>query len=98
MSLKDGSEAHTGEQVVDYAVRSLVKAPWHATAMTSLAETLREVDLDKAQLRDILTKMLRKLEDVELTQLPALVYQLLLLSDAECAAAPRRPSFARCCS
>ena len=84
ITLKDGSEAHNGAQVVEYAVRGLIKAPWHASTMTGLAESLREVALEKQALRDIVTKMLRKLEDVELTQLPALVYQLLLLSDAEC--------------
>jgi len=84
ITLKDGSEVHNGAQVVEYAVRGLVKAPWHASTMTGLAETLREVALEKQALRDVVAKMLRKLEDVELTQLPALVYQLLLLSDAEC--------------
>jgi hypothetical protein len=84
ITLKDGNEVHNGAQVVEYAVRSLVKAPWHASAVTGMAETLREVALEKPARRDLLTKMLRKLDDVELTQLPALVYQLLLLSDAEC--------------
>ena len=84
ITLKDGSEVHNGAQVVEHAVRSLVNVPWHASMITGLAETLREVELDKGALARIVTKMLRKLEDVELTQMPALVYQLLLLSDAEC--------------
>ena len=84
ITLKDGSVVHNGAQIVEHAVRSLVNVPWHASTITGLAETLREVELDKGALARIVTKMLRKLEDVELTQMPALVYQLLLLSDAEC--------------
>ena len=77
----DGTELPDGDAVVKYALGRLVKAPWPAAAMVTLATAVRDIEVPRAALGDLVVKMLRKLDELEPQALPALLYQLLLLAD-----------------
>ena len=63
--------------------RCVVRTPWAASSLVPLATMLRDINLPATPRRQLVEKMSRRLAEVEPTQMPALVYQLLLLADAE---------------
>ena len=53
---------------------------WDPSTVIHLAAMFRDVPLSAEELRFVTDKMLRMFPDLELQELPPLVYQLLLLS------------------
>ena len=63
-------------------VRDAQVTPFAADAMVSYAMVLRDLELPPEAVSEMVSKMLRKLDELELTTIPSLVYQLLLLADS----------------
>ena len=57
---------------------------WEAGSVIHLAAMFRDVPLTSEELRFVIEKIVRLFRDVEMSDMPALVYQLLLLSTKVC--------------
>jgi len=72
-----------GDGIVAYALRTVLRTQWAAASLVPLATILRDINLPTPPRRKLVGKMSARLAEVEPTQMPALVYQLLLLADTE---------------
>jgi len=61
----------------------VLRTQWAAASLVPLATILRDINLPTPPRRKLVGKMSARLAEVEPTQMPALVYQLLLLADTE---------------
>lgn len=53
---------------------------WNSQSVLHLAGMFKDIALTNEELRFVLEKIIRMMKELELTDLPSLVYQLLLLS------------------
>lgn len=74
----------SGGQFKKLVVDNLCSCPWEPKWATPLARILSEIPLDASELELAIPKMMRVLPNLELTEVPPLVYQLLLFSNQEC--------------
>ncbi|KAJ2124713.1 hypothetical protein IW147_001491 [Coemansia sp. RSA 720] len=70
----------TGSELKAYWIESACTYKWHAQASVRVCALLRELVLTEAQVERVSARIQRQMECMELTELPAMVYQLLLLS------------------
>ena len=73
-------EARSGPQLKAFLLNRLCSGAWPPNAVIRLANAFRMVEMTSEQLRFALDKLLRSLSEIALEEMPALVYQLLLLS------------------
>ncbi|CAN7990521.1 unnamed protein product, partial [Ixodes hexagonus] len=74
----------SGVQFKKLIVESLCSCPWEPKWATPLARILSEMPLDSSELEFAVPKMMRVLPDLELAEVPPLIYQLLLFANQEC--------------
>ncbi|KAK8769631.1 hypothetical protein V5799_013904 [Amblyomma americanum] len=74
----------SGGQFKKLVVDNLCSCPWEPKWATPIARILSEIPLDASELELAIPKMMRILPSLELAEVPALVYQLLLFSNQEC--------------
>ncbi|KAJ2282209.1 hypothetical protein GGH14_001733 [Coemansia sp. RSA 370] len=70
----------TGSELKAYWIESACSYKWHAQASVRVCALLRELVLTEAQVERVASRVQRQMECMELMELPAMVYQLLLLS------------------
>ncbi|KAJ2843735.1 hypothetical protein IWW36_005448, partial [Coemansia brasiliensis] len=76
-----GSVTRTGAELKAYWIDSACSYKWHGQAAVRISAGLRETTLSTGQIETVGRRILRQLDAVsELNELPAMVYQLLLLS------------------
>ncbi|KAJ2719452.1 hypothetical protein GGI07_005207 [Coemansia sp. Benny D115] len=83
LGAQDGDGAsitRTGSELKAYWVESACSYRWDPRASVAVCALLREISLDGALVATAAKRMLRQLPLVELTELPAMVYQLLLFA------------------
>ena len=73
-------EARSGPHLKAFLLNRLCSGAWPSNAVIRLANAFRMVEMTPEQLRFALDKLLRSLNEIALEEMPALVYQLLLLS------------------
>ncbi|XP_040072768.2 Fanconi anemia group I protein isoform X2 [Ixodes scapularis] len=73
----------SGVQFKKLIVESLCSCAWEPKWATPLARILSEIPLDSSELEFAVPKMMRVLPDLELAEVPPLVYQLLLFANQE---------------
>lgn len=73
-------EARSGPHLKAFLLNRLCSGAWPPNAVIRLANAFRMVEMTPEQLRFALDKLLRSLNEIALEEMPALVYQLLLLS------------------
>ncbi|KAJ2654399.1 hypothetical protein IWW48_006129 [Coemansia sp. RSA 1200] len=74
------SVLRSGSSLKAYWVDSACAYKWDPRASVALCALLREIVLDDRQIRLVARRMLRQLKCVDYTELPAMVYQLLLFA------------------
>ncbi|KAJ2002301.1 hypothetical protein GGI04_003392, partial [Coemansia thaxteri] len=72
--------SRTGRALKAYWVESACSYRWDPKASVAVCALLREIVLNERQLEVVANRMLRQLKLVELEELPAMVYQLLLFA------------------
>ena len=79
----NGTTLADGAAVVAYAVAGLRSQPWAAPSLVPLATMLRDITLPEAARRELVLQLTGRFDELEPTQMPALVYQMLLLADTD---------------
>ncbi|KAJ2694987.1 hypothetical protein GGH99_000377 [Coemansia sp. RSA 1285] len=74
------SVLRSGSSLKAYWVDSACAYRWDPRASAALCALLREIVLDERQTRVVARRMLRQLRSADYAELPAMVYQLLLLA------------------
>ncbi|KAJ1989980.1 hypothetical protein GGI26_004075 [Coemansia sp. RSA 1358] len=74
------SVTRTGSELKSYWVDSACAYRWDPKASVAVCALLREIVLSERQVQSVAKRMLRQLKLVELTELPSMVYQLLLFT------------------
>ncbi|KAJ2858127.1 hypothetical protein GGI22_003366, partial [Coemansia erecta] len=74
------SVMRTGSSLKAYWVDSACAYRWDPKASVAVCALLREIVLSDRQIQSVAKRMLRQLKMVEYTELPAMVYQLLLFA------------------
>lgn len=72
--------AMSGRAYVSQAVEWLANLPWPRVLLMRIVTILRELPVDASQMDKLLKKVFGHLKDSEPQELPALVYQLLLIA------------------
>ncbi|XP_078310521.1 Fanconi anemia group I protein-like isoform X2 [Crassostrea virginica] len=75
-----GESCLSGEQYKSHVINSLCSCKWNSQSVLHLAAMFKDITLTSEELRFVLEKIVRIMKELELTDLPSLVYQLLLLS------------------
>ncbi|XP_022096600.1 Fanconi anemia group I protein-like [Acanthaster planci] len=75
-----GNNKMSGVEYKNSVITTLTSSRWDPHCVIHLASMFRDVVLSSDQLKSVITKILRLCKDVDLQELPPLVYQLLLLS------------------
>ncbi|XP_033632896.1 Fanconi anemia group I protein-like [Asterias rubens] len=75
-----GSNTMSGAEYKDHVINTLSSSRWDPHCIIHLAAMFREVSLSSDQLKFIMTKIIRHCKDIDLQEMPPLVYQLLLLA------------------
>ena len=83
LTTAQGRPLPDGHAIKSYALSILKAAPWAAGALVPLATMLRDLALPAPSRAMLVKKLLARLGELDPNQLPALVYQLLLLADAD---------------
>ncbi|XP_077563840.1 Fanconi anemia complementation group I isoform X2 [Haemaphysalis longicornis] len=74
----------SGAQFKTLIVNNLCSCPWEPKWAMPLARILREIPLDASEVQLAVPKMIRLLPNLELAEVPPLIYQLLLLHNQGC--------------
>ncbi|KAJ1819486.1 hypothetical protein LPJ75_001185, partial [Coemansia sp. RSA 2598] len=74
------SITRTGSELKAYWVDSACSYRWDARASVAVCALLREISLEEPMVERVGQRMIRQLKLVDLTELPAMVYQLLLFA------------------
>ncbi|KAJ2700098.1 hypothetical protein FB645_005104 [Coemansia sp. IMI 203386] len=74
------SITRTGSELKAYWVDSACSYRWDARASVAVCALLREISLEEAMIERVGQRMIRQLRLVDLTELPSMVYQLLLFA------------------
>ncbi|OWF38448.1 Fanconi anemia group I protein-like [Mizuhopecten yessoensis] len=75
-----GDNSMSGTEFKGHILNSLCACRWNAQSVIHLAGMFKDVIMTLDELKFVMEKMLRMLKELEHADLPALVYQLLLLS------------------
>ncbi|XP_056004226.1 Fanconi anemia group I protein-like [Ostrea edulis] len=75
-----GESCLNGEQYKNHVINSVCSCKWNTQSVLHLAAMFKDITLTSEELKFVLEKILRMMRELELADLPALVYQLLLLS------------------
>lgn len=75
-----GESSLNGEKYKSHVINSLCSCKWNSQSVLHLAGMFKDIALTNEELRFVLEKIIRMMKELELTDLPSLVYQLLLLS------------------
>ncbi|KAL3863875.1 hypothetical protein ACJMK2_005602 [Sinanodonta woodiana] len=75
-----GGSHLSGAEYKSHILNTLCSCKWDAKCVIYLAAMFRDVPLTSDELKFVIEKVLRQLKELDLQDLPALVYQLLLLS------------------
>lgn len=75
-----GGNQMKGADYKGHVLNSLCSCKWEPNSVIHLAAMFRDVPLTSEELRFVIEKIVRLFRDVEMSDMPALVYQLLLLS------------------
>ncbi|XP_023237134.1 Fanconi anemia group I protein-like [Centruroides sculpturatus] len=70
----------TGTEYRSHLIKCLCLNKWEPECAVQVASTFREVALSNEELQWLIEKLLKVLQEVEMQEIPTLVYQLLLLS------------------
>ncbi|XP_062569094.1 Fanconi anemia group I protein-like [Saccostrea cucullata] len=76
-----GESCLSGEKYKNHVINSLCSCKWNTKSVLHLAAMFKDITLTSEEVKFVLEKVLRMIKELELADLPALVYQLLLLSN-----------------
>jgi len=80
VSLPDSHEEITGVEFRDFILDRICTAPWNPKSVLPLATLLGDVDMESKQLEMAIVKVMKQFKHIDATDLPHLIYNLLLLS------------------
>ncbi|KAF9376152.1 hypothetical protein CPC16_000331 [Podila verticillata] len=80
VSLPDSHEEITGVEFRDFILDRICTAPWNPKSVLPLATLLGDVDMESKQLEMATVKVMKQFKHIDATDLPHLIYNLLLLS------------------
>ncbi|KAF8935766.1 hypothetical protein BGZ58_004819, partial [Dissophora ornata] len=78
--LPDTSEEISGVEFRDIILDRICTAPWNHLSVLPLATALADVEMESKQLEMAIMKIMKQFKQVDATDLPVLIYNLLLLS------------------
>jgi hypothetical protein len=73
-----------GREFYNHFLHKLCARSWPSTSIVHLASLFRDLSLTDEQLKFALNKLFRSLDSIDLEELPAIMYQALLLSTKVC--------------
>jgi len=76
----DGGGEMAGQEYKRHLLNTLCSSRWDPQCAIHLAAVFRDVPMTSDELRFVMEKIVRAMRDLDLQELPPLVYQLLLLS------------------
>ncbi|KAF9108452.1 hypothetical protein BGX27_008339 [Mortierella sp. AM989] len=76
----DSSEEISGPEFRDIILDRICTAPWNHRSVLPLATSLADVEMEAKQLEATIIKIMKQFKQVDATDLPVLIYNLLLLS------------------
>ena len=82
------AEVVSGAECKNALLDRICSVKWSETYAVQLVSVLREVPMAEEQAVFVMNKALRQLSNVQMNELPALVYQLFLLSRQVCTRLP----------
>ncbi|KAF9433039.1 hypothetical protein BGZ76_009963 [Entomortierella beljakovae] len=80
ITLPDSSEVISGTEYRDIVLDRICTAPWNNKVVLPLATTIADIEMESKQLETAIIKIMKQFKQVDATDLPILVYNLLLLS------------------
>ncbi|KAG0326016.1 hypothetical protein BG000_001552 [Podila horticola] len=80
VNLPDSHEEITGVEFRDFILDRICTAPWNPKSVLPLATVLGDVDMESRQLEMAIVKVMKQFKHIDATDLPHLIYNLLLLS------------------
>ncbi|KAF8977816.1 hypothetical protein BGZ46_007093, partial [Entomortierella lignicola] len=78
--IPDSSEEISGAEFKDIILDRICTAPWNHRSVLALATALADVEMETKQLETAIIKIMKQFKHVDATDLPILIYNLLLLS------------------
>ncbi|XP_046558181.1 Fanconi anemia group I protein-like [Haliotis rubra] len=75
-----GESSMKGSEYKSHVLNTVCSCKWNPQSVLHLAAMFRDVPLTQEELKFVVEKVLRGMRDLDLQDLPALVYQLLLLA------------------
>ncbi|XP_064602070.1 Fanconi anemia group I protein-like [Liolophura sinensis] len=76
-----GNATMKGEEYKSHIINSLCGGKWSSESVVHLAAMFKDVPLTSDELKFVIEKIMRAFTDLDIQDLPALVYQLLLLAN-----------------
>ncbi|KAG0346576.1 hypothetical protein BG004_001377, partial [Podila humilis] len=80
VSLPDSLEKITGAEFKEFVVDRICTAPWNTKSVVPLSTVLGDIDIESKQLEMAIVKLIKQFKDVDASDLPTLIYNILLLS------------------
>nr|KAG5697291.1 hypothetical protein BaRGS_004957 [Batillaria attramentaria] len=80
-AIVQGDSSMKGSEFKGHVLNSLCSCKWSPQMVIHLAAMFSDMTLTSDELRFVLEKIMRQFDDLDLRDLPSLVYQLLLLSE-----------------
>ncbi|KAG0365943.1 hypothetical protein BC939DRAFT_506608 [Gamsiella multidivaricata] len=78
--LSDTSEEISGAEFRDITLDRICTAPWNQKSVLPLAIAMADIEMESKQLEMVIVKIMKQFKHVDATDLPVLIYNLLLLS------------------
>ncbi|KAF9581425.1 hypothetical protein BGW38_001552, partial [Lunasporangiospora selenospora] len=78
--LPDSSEEIAGSNFKDIVLDRICTAPWNVKSVLPLASIFGDIEMSPGQLEMVIVKIMKQFKHVDATDLPILIYNLLLLS------------------
>ncbi|KAJ8317546.1 hypothetical protein KUTeg_005450 [Tegillarca granosa] len=76
----DGDNSMSGAEYKNHVLNSLCSCKWDPRSIIHLAAMFKDVTMTPEELKFVVEKVLRMFKELDLPDLPALIYQLMLLS------------------
>ena len=80
LSTRAGEPLKDGAAVMAYALSAIEQTEWPATSLVPLATMLRDLTLSSAARRALVARFTARFAELDPTQMPALVYQVMELN------------------
>ncbi|XP_046850469.1 Fanconi anemia group I protein-like isoform X2 [Xenia sp. Carnegie-2017] len=77
LSLNDGTLS--GNEYKSQMINTLCSIKWHPNCVIHLANMFREVSLSDSELKFVIEKVIRMFKELDIEEIPPVVYQLLIL-------------------